>query len=206
MLFIILLLSQIRYRSIAQDNDNSITKMIIILIIWLKNKMRLRDDIFFGSILPYYGYYNQSVDICWQLCRQYWRNQLFLERSCVHRYRVISLGSRRRTQFDYTMEFHYIKIPKFIDHTNVIAIEVDVQFYWYYLRISTNLNDNGQYWPKTRGMRVNDVVVNDQILIRPMMYLALSYDHRIIDGKEAVTFLIKVKDALEDPSRLLLNL
>lgn len=50
------------------------------------------------------------------------------------------------------------------------------------------------------------VVVNDQIVIRPMMYLALSYDHRIVDGKEAVTFLVKVKEAIEDPSRLLLEL
>ncbi|RHX87231.1 2-oxoglutarate dehydrogenase complex dihydrolipoyllysine-residue succinyltransferase [Leptospira stimsonii] len=50
------------------------------------------------------------------------------------------------------------------------------------------------------------VVVNDQIVIRPMMYLALSYDHRIVDGKEAVTFLVKVKEAIEDPTRLLLEL
>ncbi len=50
------------------------------------------------------------------------------------------------------------------------------------------------------------VVVNDQIVIRPMMYLALSYDHRIVDGKEAVTFLVKVKEAIEDPARLLLEL
>lgn len=50
------------------------------------------------------------------------------------------------------------------------------------------------------------VAIGDKVEIRPMMYLALSYDHRMIDGKEAVTFLIKVKDALEDPSRLLLNL
>lgn len=49
------------------------------------------------------------------------------------------------------------------------------------------------------------VVVNDQIVIRPMMYLALSYDHRIIDGKEAVQFLVKVKDCIEDPMRLLLE-
>lgn len=49
------------------------------------------------------------------------------------------------------------------------------------------------------------VVVDDQIVIRPMMYLALSYDHRIIDGKEAVTFLVHVKDCLEDPARLLLG-
>jgi 2-oxoglutarate dehydrogenase E2 component (dihydrolipoamide succinyltransferase) len=49
------------------------------------------------------------------------------------------------------------------------------------------------------------VVVNDQIVIRPMMYLALSYDHRIIDGKEAVTFLVNVKQNIEDPSRLLLD-
>ena len=50
------------------------------------------------------------------------------------------------------------------------------------------------------------VVVNDAIVIRPMMYLALSYDHRIIDGKEAVLFLVMMKEALEDPSRLLLDL
>ena len=49
------------------------------------------------------------------------------------------------------------------------------------------------------------VVVNGQIEIRPMMYLALSYDHRIIDGREAVQFLVTIKDALEDPARLLLS-
>ncbi|CAA6677920.1 MULTISPECIES: 2-oxoglutarate dehydrogenase complex dihydrolipoyllysine-residue succinyltransferase [unclassified Lentimonas] len=50
------------------------------------------------------------------------------------------------------------------------------------------------------------VVVNGEIVIRPMMYLALSYDHRLIDGKEAVTFLNKIKDAIEDPSRLLFGI
>ena len=50
------------------------------------------------------------------------------------------------------------------------------------------------------------VVINDQIVIRPMMYIALSYDHRIIDGKEAVLFLVHLKNSLEDPSRLLLDL
>jgi 2-oxoglutarate dehydrogenase E2 component (dihydrolipoamide succinyltransferase) len=49
------------------------------------------------------------------------------------------------------------------------------------------------------------VVVNGQIVVRPMMYLALTYDHRIIDGKEAVQFLVCIKDALEDPARLLLG-
>ncbi|HUO21300.1 MAG TPA: 2-oxoglutarate dehydrogenase complex dihydrolipoyllysine-residue succinyltransferase [Caulobacteraceae bacterium] len=49
------------------------------------------------------------------------------------------------------------------------------------------------------------VVVNGQIVIRPMMYLAVSYDHRVIDGKEAVTFLVRIKEALEDPQRLLLE-
>jgi 2-oxoglutarate dehydrogenase E2 component (dihydrolipoamide succinyltransferase) len=48
------------------------------------------------------------------------------------------------------------------------------------------------------------VVVKDQIVIRPMMYVALSYDHRIIDGKEAVTFLVRVKEMMEDPERMLL--
>jgi 2-oxoglutarate dehydrogenase E2 component (dihydrolipoamide succinyltransferase) len=49
------------------------------------------------------------------------------------------------------------------------------------------------------------VVVDDQIVIRPMMYLALSYDHRIIDGKEAVSFLVRVKDCIENPERILLE-
>ncbi|MDP1667447.1 MAG: 2-oxoglutarate dehydrogenase complex dihydrolipoyllysine-residue succinyltransferase [Phaeovulum sp.] len=50
------------------------------------------------------------------------------------------------------------------------------------------------------------VVVAGQIVIRPMMYLALSYDHRVVDGKGAVTFLVRVKEALEDPRRLLMDL
>ena len=49
------------------------------------------------------------------------------------------------------------------------------------------------------------VVVNGEVVVRPMMYLALTYDHRIIDGREAVQFLVAVKDALEDPARLLLQ-
>lgn len=49
------------------------------------------------------------------------------------------------------------------------------------------------------------IVVNDQIVIRPMMYLAMSYDHRIIDGKEAVSFLVHIKEILEDPARLALG-
>ena len=50
------------------------------------------------------------------------------------------------------------------------------------------------------------VAVAGKIEIRPMMYLALSYDHRVIDGKEAVTFLVRVKESLEDPARLVLDL
>ncbi|MCG9915205.1 MAG: 2-oxoglutarate dehydrogenase complex dihydrolipoyllysine-residue succinyltransferase [Phenylobacterium sp.] len=50
------------------------------------------------------------------------------------------------------------------------------------------------------------MVVKGQVVIRPMMYLALSYDHRVVDGQGAVTFLVKVKDAIEDPQRLLLDL
>jgi 2-oxoglutarate dehydrogenase E2 component (dihydrolipoamide succinyltransferase) len=49
------------------------------------------------------------------------------------------------------------------------------------------------------------VVLNGQIVARPMMYLALSYDHRVVDGKEAVTFLVRVKECLENPARLLLE-
>jgi len=54
---------------------------------------------------------------------------------------------------------------------------------------------------------INDrpVALNGQVVIRPMMYLALSYDHRVVDGREAVTFLVKVKQAIEDPTRLLLS-
>ena len=56
--------------------------------------------------------------------------------------------------------------------------------------------------------RIEDrpVVRDGQIVIRPMMYLALSYDHRLIDGREAVTFLVAVKNAIEDPTRLLIDL
>ena len=50
------------------------------------------------------------------------------------------------------------------------------------------------------------MAINGQVVIRPMMYLALSYDHRIVDGKGAVTFLVRVKEALEDPRRMLMDL
>ena len=50
------------------------------------------------------------------------------------------------------------------------------------------------------------VVVNGEIVIRPMMYVALSYDHRIIDGRDSVQFLVTIKNLLEDPARLLLDL
>ena len=46
------------------------------------------------------------------------------------------------------------------------------------------------------------VARNGEVVIRPMMYLALSYDHRVVDGKEAVTFLVKIKEAIEEPARL----
>ena len=50
------------------------------------------------------------------------------------------------------------------------------------------------------------VVRGGQIVARPMMYLALSYDHRLVDGREAVTFLVRIKEAIEDPTRLLIDL
>ncbi|HMU81716.1 MAG TPA: 2-oxoglutarate dehydrogenase complex dihydrolipoyllysine-residue succinyltransferase [Leptospiraceae bacterium] len=50
------------------------------------------------------------------------------------------------------------------------------------------------------------VVIDDQIVIRPMMYLALSYDHRIIDGREAVSFLVRIKECIENPERMLLDI
>jgi 2-oxoglutarate dehydrogenase E2 component (dihydrolipoamide succinyltransferase) len=49
------------------------------------------------------------------------------------------------------------------------------------------------------------VAVDGQVVIRPMMYLALSYDHRVVDGKEAVTFLIRIKDCIENPARMLVG-
>ena len=49
------------------------------------------------------------------------------------------------------------------------------------------------------------IAMNGKVVIRPMMYLALSYDHRLVDGKGAVTFLVRVKESLEDPSRILLG-
>ena len=49
------------------------------------------------------------------------------------------------------------------------------------------------------------VAIDGEVVIRPMMYLALSYDHRLIDGKEAVTFLLRIKDCVENPARLLLG-
>jgi 2-oxoglutarate dehydrogenase E2 component (dihydrolipoamide succinyltransferase) len=50
------------------------------------------------------------------------------------------------------------------------------------------------------------VALEGQVVIRPMMYLALTYDHRLVDGREAVTFLVRVKEAIEDPTRLLIDL
>jgi 2-oxoglutarate dehydrogenase E2 component (dihydrolipoamide succinyltransferase) len=48
--------------------------------------------------------------------------------------------------------------------------------------------------------------LGDKIEIRPMMYVALTYDHRVVDGREAVTFLVRVKECVEDPARLLFDL
>lgn len=50
------------------------------------------------------------------------------------------------------------------------------------------------------------VVINDEVVVRPIMYLALSYDHRIVDGRDAVQFLVAIKNAIEDPTRLLLDI
>jgi 2-oxoglutarate dehydrogenase E2 component (dihydrolipoamide succinyltransferase) len=55
-------------------------------------------------------------------------------------------------------------------------------------------------------IQVRPMVVDGKIEARPMMYLALTYDHRIVDGREAVTFLVRVKECLEDPARLVLGL
>jgi len=50
------------------------------------------------------------------------------------------------------------------------------------------------------------VAINGEVVIRPMMYTALSYDHRVVDGQQAVTFLVKLKEAMEDPARLALGI
>jgi 2-oxoglutarate dehydrogenase E2 component (dihydrolipoamide succinyltransferase) len=49
------------------------------------------------------------------------------------------------------------------------------------------------------------IALDGQVVIRPMMYVALSYDHRIVDGEQAVTFLVRVKERIEDPERMLLE-
>jgi 2-oxoglutarate dehydrogenase E2 component (dihydrolipoamide succinyltransferase) len=56
------------------------------------------------------------------------------------------------------------------------------------------------------AIRKRPVVVDDQIVVRPMMYVALSYDHRVIDGRDAVSFLVRVKEYIEAPDKLLLEL
>jgi 2-oxoglutarate dehydrogenase E2 component (dihydrolipoamide succinyltransferase) len=63
----------------------------------------------------------------------------------------------------------------------------------------------GMHKIQNRPVAINDEKGGDKIEIRPMMYLALSYDHRLVDGREAVTFLVRVKENLEDPQRLLLD-
>ena len=56
------------------------------------------------------------------------------------------------------------------------------------------------------ALKYRRVAVDCQVLIRPTLYLALSYDHRLIDGRESVGFLVAIKDLLEDPTRLLLEI
>jgi 2-oxoglutarate dehydrogenase E2 component (dihydrolipoamide succinyltransferase) len=56
------------------------------------------------------------------------------------------------------------------------------------------------------AIKKRPIVVEDQVVVRPMMYLALSYDHRLIDGREAVGFLVRVKDCIEDPQRMILEI
>ena len=56
------------------------------------------------------------------------------------------------------------------------------------------------------AIKKRPVVVDEQIVVRPMMYLALSYDHRLIDGRDAVSFLVRIKDCIENPERMMLDL
>ena len=71
-------------------------------------------------------------------------------------------------------------------------------------RLPFSIRRKAPFWACT-PFRNGAVVVDDQIVIRPMMYLAVSYDHRLIDGREAVQFLVRIKDCLERPERLLLE-
>jgi 2-oxoglutarate dehydrogenase E2 component (dihydrolipoamide succinyltransferase) len=68
------------------------------------------------------------------------------------------------------------------------------------------LNPPGSAILGMHAVNKRPVVVDDEITIRPMMYLALSYDHRIIDGREAVTFLKRIVECIEDPERMLLEI
>ena len=56
------------------------------------------------------------------------------------------------------------------------------------------------------AIKERPIALNGEVVIRPMMYLALSYDHRLIDGRESVGFLVTIKELLEDPTRLLLEI
>ena len=55
------------------------------------------------------------------------------------------------------------------------------------------------------GLSQPALAIGDEVVIRPMMYLALSYDHRIVDGREAVSFLVRMKECIEDPQRILVD-
>jgi 2-oxoglutarate dehydrogenase E2 component (dihydrolipoamide succinyltransferase) len=68
------------------------------------------------------------------------------------------------------------------------------------------LNPPGSAILGMHAIKKRPVVVDDEITVRPMMYLALSYDHRIIDGREAVTFLRRIVECIEDPERMLLEI
>jgi 2-oxoglutarate dehydrogenase E2 component (dihydrolipoamide succinyltransferase) len=59
---------------------------------------------------------------------------------------------------------------------------------------------------RNRAFQERPMAVRGEIKLRPMMYLALTYDHRMVDGREAVTFLVRVKEGIEDPARLILDL
>ena len=55
------------------------------------------------------------------------------------------------------------------------------------------------------AIKKKPVVIDDEVVVRPMMYLALTYDHRLVDGGEAVQFLVRIKDFIEDPQKLLIE-
>ena len=90
----------------------------------------------------------------------------------------------------------------FAQHSRIVLLEKRVDFTF----SEIDLKNKPDWFLRISPYSKVPVVVDGEIVARPMMYLALSYDHRLVDGREAVGFLVNVKETLEDPARLLLNI